>query len=142
MKQAVSCLHGNEAIEYAFLLSRERIKKIRIMESTRQQKINRLLQKELAGIFQQESRTMFMGVMISVTVVRVTPDLSLARVHVSIFPGDNKKEILKEIRIANPRIRGILGRRVGKQIRIIPELEFYIDDSLDYIENIDRLLKS
>ncbi len=85
---------------------------------------------------------MFRGVMISVTVVRVTPDLSLARIHVSIFPGDNKKEILKQIRIANPRIRGMLGRRIGKQIRVIPELEFYIDDSLDYIENIDRLLKS
>ncbi|MGV8092369.1 MAG: 30S ribosome-binding factor RbfA [Mangrovibacterium sp.] len=112
------------------------------MESTRQQKINRLLQKELADIFQRESKTMFMGVMISVTVVRITPDLSIARVHVSIFPGDNKKEVLKEIRIANPRIRGILGRRIGKQLRIVPELEFYIDDSLDYIENIDRLLKS
>lgn len=112
------------------------------MESTRQQKINRLLQKELAEIFQRESKTMFMGSMISVTVVRVTPDLAMARIHVSIFPGDNKKEVLKEIRIANPRIRGILGRRIGKQMRVVPELEFYIDDSLDYIENIDRLLKS
>jgi ribosome-binding factor A len=112
------------------------------MESTRQQKINRLLQKELAEIFRRESRTMFMGAMISVTVVRVTPDLAMARVHVSIFPGDNKKEVLKEIRIANPRIRGMLGRQIGKQMRVVPELEFYIDDSLDYIENIDRLLKS
>ncbi|MEL7585816.1 MAG: 30S ribosome-binding factor RbfA [Prolixibacteraceae bacterium] len=112
------------------------------MESTRQQKINRLLQKELAGIFQRESKTMFMGAMISVTVVRVTPDLSMARAYVSIFPGDNKKEVLKAIRIANPKIRGILGRLIGKQMRVVPELEFYIDDSLDYIENIDRLLKS
>lgn len=112
------------------------------MDSTRQQKINRLLQKELADIFQRESRNMFKGVMISVTVVRVTTDLSIARVHVSIFPGDNKKEVLKEIRMANSRIRGLLGRRIGKQMRIVPELEFYIDDSLDYIENIDRLLKS
>ncbi|MGE4586566.1 MAG: 30S ribosome-binding factor RbfA [Mangrovibacterium sp.] len=112
------------------------------MESTRQQKINRLLQKELAGIFQRESRTLFRGVMISVTVVRVTPDLSLARAYVSIFPTDNKKEVLKEIRMANSRIRGILGRLVGKQLRVIPELEFYIDDSLDYIEHIDELLKS
>jgi len=116
--------------------------KIAIMESTRQQKINRLLQKELAGIFQRESKTMFMGAMISVTVVRVTPDLSMARAYVSIFPGDNKKEVLKAIRIANPKIRGILGRLIGKQMRVVPELEFYIDDSLDYIENIDRLLKS
>ncbi len=112
------------------------------MESTRQQKINRLLQKDLADIFQKESQTMFRGKMISVTVVRVTPDLALARVYLSIFPSDNAKEILKEIRIVNPKIRGILGRKVGKQLRVVPELEFYIDDSLDYIDNIDRLLKS
>lgn len=112
------------------------------MESTRQQKINRLLQKELADIFQKESRTMFMGKLISVTVVRVTPDLGLARAYLSIFPTDGIREVLKEIRIANPKIRGLLGRRVGKQLRVVPELEFYIDDSLDYIENIDNLLKS
>lgn len=112
------------------------------MESTRQQKINRLLQKELAEIFQKESRTMFMGKLISVTVVRVTPDLGLACAYLSIFPTEGICEVLKEIRIANPKIRGLLGRRVGKQLRVVPELEFYIDDSLDYIENIDNLLKS
>lgn len=100
-----------------------------------------MLQKELADIFQKESRTLFLGKMISVTVVRVTPDLSLARSYISIFPSENAKEVLKQIRIANPKIRGILGRRVGKQLRVIPELEFYIDDSLDYIEHIDDLLK-
>ncbi|PTN08946.1 30S ribosome-binding factor RbfA [Mangrovibacterium marinum] len=112
------------------------------MESTRQQKISRLLQRELAEIFQREARTLFMGKMISVTVVRVTPDLGLARAYLSIFPSDNVKEVLKEIRIKNPKIRGMLGRKVGKQIRVIPELEFYVDDSLDYIDNIDNLLKS
>jgi ribosome-binding factor A len=111
------------------------------MESTRQQKISRLLQKELADIFQKESRTMFMGKMISVTTVRVTPDLSLAKSYISIFPTEDRKEVLKQVRIANPKIRGLLGRRVGKQLRVIPGLEFYIDDSLDYIDNIDRLLK-
>lgn len=112
------------------------------MDSTRQQKISRLLQKELADIFQKESRNMFMGKLISVTTVRVTPDLGLARAYLSIFPTEGIKEVLKEIRIINPKIRGMLGRRVGKQLRVIPELEFYIDDSLDYIENIDNLLKS
>lgn len=96
----------------------------------------------MADIFQKESRTMFMGKLISVTVVRVTPDLGLARAYLSIFPTDGIREVLKEIRIANPKIRGLLGRRVGKQLRVVPELEFYIDDSLDYIENIDNLLKS
>ena len=110
------------------------------MESTRQQKISRLLQKELADIFQKESRTLFMGKMVSVTIVRVTPDLALAKSYLSIFPTDDRKEVLKQIRMANSKIRGMLGRRVGKQLRVIPELEFYIDDSLDYIDNIDRLL--
>lgn len=110
------------------------------MESTRQQKISRLLQKELADIFQKESRNLFLGKMISVTVVRVSPDLGLAKSYISIFPTEDRKEVLKQVRIANPRIRGLLGRKVGKQLRVIPQLEFYIDDSLDYIDNIDRLL--
>ena len=112
------------------------------MESTRQQKISRLLQKELAEIFQKESRTLCMGSMVSVTVVRVTPDLSLAKSYISIFPTEKRREVLKEIRIANPKIRGLLGRKVGKQLRVIPALEFYVDDSLDYIDNIDRLLNT
>lgn len=112
-----------------------------IMESTRQSKVSRLIQRELAVIFQKESRNMFMGVMISVTVVRVTPDLGMAKSYVSIFPTTNRREVLKQIRIANPKIRGMLGRKVGKQLRVVPELEFYIDDSLDYIDNIDNLLK-
>ena len=85
---------------------------------------------------------MFMGKMISVTVVRVTPDLALARAYLSIFPSENTSEVLKHIRMSNSKIRGMLGRKVGKQLRVVPELEFYIDDSLDYIDNIDRLLKS
>ena len=111
------------------------------MESTRQNKISRLIQRELADIFQKESRNMFMGTMISVTVVRISPDMAMARAYISIFPTDNRKEVLKQIRIANPKIRGLLGRKVGKQLRVVPELEFYIDDSLDYIDNINSLLK-
>ncbi len=112
------------------------------MESTRQQKIGRLIQKELADIFQKESRTFGMGKLISVTVVRVTPDMGIARAYLSIFPTEGIEEVLKNIRVHSSKVRGMLGRRVGKQIRIIPELEFYIDDSLDYIENLDNLLKS
>lgn len=112
------------------------------MESTRQNKISRLIQKELADIFQKESRNLFSGKMISVTIVRVTPDLSLARAYVSIFPSDNNEEVLNTIQMVKSKIRGMLGKKVGKQIRVVPELEFYIDDSLDYIDNIDRLLKT
>jgi ribosome-binding factor A len=111
------------------------------METTRQNKISRLLQKDLAEIFQKEARDMFHGIMLSVTNVRISPDLSVARVYLSIFPSEKGETILLEIKLHQSRIRGLLGLRVGKQLRIVPQLDFFIDDSLDYIDNIDRLLK-
>lgn len=111
------------------------------METTRQSKISRLIQKELAGIFQKESRDLFQGKIISVTNVRVTSDLSIARGYLSIFPSEKAEEVLKEIKIHTAKIRYELGKKTGKQLRVIPNLEFYQDDSLDYIDNIDRLLK-
>lgn len=110
------------------------------MESTRQSKVSRLLQKDLGEIFQVESRNLFGGRMISVTTVRISPDLGLAKVYLSIFPSDKSEETIQLIKMSSKNIRRILGRRVGKQLRIVPELAFYIDDSLDYIENIDSLL--
>ena len=110
------------------------------MESTRQNKISRLIQKDLADIFQKESRELFHGKLISVTQVRVTSDLSIARAYLSIFPSEKADELLKEIKHYTPKIRYELGKKTGKQLRVIPSLEFYLDDSLDYIENIDRLL--
>jgi len=109
--------------------------------TTRQNKVSRLIQKELADYFQKESRNYFRGKMISVTVVRTTRDLGLARVYLSIFPSEGSDNILSQIKIVSKQIRGNLGRRVGKQLRVVPELEFFIDDSLDYIGNIDKLLK-
>nr|WP_320117941.1 30S ribosome-binding factor RbfA [uncultured Marinifilum sp.] len=110
------------------------------MESTRQSKVSRLLQKDLGEIFQVESRNLFGGMMISVTTVRISPDLGLAKVYLSIFPSDKSEETLQVIKMSSKNIRRILGRRVGKQLRIVPELAFFIDDSLDYIENLDNLL--
>ena len=103
------------------------------MESTRLSKIERLLQKELSDIFQKQTQAMH-GILISVSVVRVSPDLS-------IFPSDKSKEMLENIRANTKAIRFDLGQRIRKQVRKIPELTFFIDDSLDYIENIDNLLK-
>ena len=111
------------------------------MDTTRQNKISRLIQKDMAEILQKEGRNFFSGVLISVTNVRVSPDLSIARVYVSIFPSEKGAEILLEIKKLNSKIRGLLGLKVGKQLRIVPQLDFHIDDSLDYIDNIDRLLK-
>ena len=110
------------------------------METTRQNKIARLLQKELSDIFQKETKGM-PGVLISVSAVRISPDMSVARAYLSIFPSERGEEILNNIHSSEKTIRYELGTRVRNQLRIIPELRFFIDDSLDYIEHIDELLK-
>ena len=109
------------------------------MEGTRLQKIERLLQKELGDIFQKQTQAM-LGVLVSVSVVRVSPDLSVAKAYLSIFPSAKGEELLKAIRANTKAIRYDLGQRVRLQLRKIPELSFFIDDSLDYIEHIDSLL--
>ena len=113
------------------------------MDSTRQNKVARLLQKELGEIFQRESMNLFRGALISVTVVRVAPDLSFAKVFVSIFaPSKDEQELFKSIQDNSKKIRQLLAQKVAKQLRIIPELAFHIDDSIAYEENITRLLNS
>ena len=111
------------------------------MESTRQKKISRLLLKEISEIFQREAREVSMGTLVSVTVVRISPDLGLAKVYLSIFPTERTKEVHDNINEHTSQLRFALGKRVGKQLRIIPELRFFVDDTLDYVDNIDRLLK-
>lgn len=110
------------------------------MQETRQNRISRLLQKELASIFQTQTRMMH-GVLVSVTRVKVSPDLSICTAYLSIFPSEKGDELLKNINANEKTIRYDLGQRVHNQLRIIPELRFFIDDSLDYIERIDELLK-
>ena len=110
------------------------------METTRQSKIARLLQKELSDIFLLQTKGM-PGVLISVSTVRISPDMSVARVYLSVFPSDKAEEILKNINDNTKSIRYELGTRVRHQLRIIPELKFFVDDSLDYLEKIDELLK-
>ncbi len=112
------------------------------MESTRQKKVSRLIQKEVAEFFIRKSKEIAPGKLVSVTVVRVSPDLSFAKVFLSIFPSAGQDEVLAEIRDMVPKIRFELGQKVRSQLRIVPELAFFIDDSLDYIDNIDKLLKT
>ena len=109
--------------------------------TTRQQKINKQLQKDLADIFQQQGMQAYNGAMISVTEVRITPDLAIAKTYLSIFPSAKAKEVMELVNEKVKAIRGELGRRVRHQLRIVPELIFYVDDSLDYVERIDNLLK-
>lgn len=110
------------------------------MQETRQNRISRLLQKELSLIFQSQTRMMH-GVMVSVTRVKVSPDLSICTAYLSIFPSEKGEEIIKAVNTNQATIRYDLGQRVRNQLRIIPELRFFIDDSLDYIDRIDELLK-
>jgi ribosome-binding factor A len=111
------------------------------MESTRQQKMARLLQKEMGDIFEQDLRRLFPDMMITLTRVNVTKDLSIARFHLSIFALRGKKPTIDDIRVHVPEFRFKLGNRIAKQVRIIPHIELFEDDSLDYIENIENLLK-
>ena len=108
--------------------------------STRQNKIARLIQREMADIFLKLNKSKYQGKLITVSLVRVTKDMGIARIYLSIYPSQFAEEILSEINRNNKPIRGELGKRVGKNLRVVPELEFYIDDSLDYIEHIDDLL--
>lgn len=110
------------------------------MESTRQAKIARLLQKELSEIFRLQTAKTH-GVLVSVSTVRVSPDLSIARAYLSIFPSEKGKEMMESINAQAKTIRYELAQRVRFQLRKTPELQFYLDDSLDYIENIDHLLE-
>lgn len=110
------------------------------METIRQNKIARLLQKELGDIFLLQTKSMH-GVLVSVSAVRISPDMSIARVYLSIFPSEKGEELIKNINANMKSIRYELGTRVRFQLRIIPELKFFLDDSLDYLERIDELLK-
>lgn len=100
-----------------------------------------MLQKELGEIFLLYARKIH-GTLITVTSVRVSPDLGVVHVHLSVFPSDKSKAILEQVNADAKSIRFDLGQRVRFQLRIVPELHYHIDDSLDYIENIDNLLKS
>lgn len=109
-------------------------------ESTRQQKVARQIQKDLSEIFQRNAADFALGQMVTVTRVRMSPDLEYARVMLSIFPSGKADEVMRLIDSKNQEIRFSLGQRVRHQLRVVPALTFVLDDSLDYIERIDQLL--
>ena len=110
------------------------------MDSTRQTKISRLIQKELSDILLKLAKET-KGIMVSVSIVRVSPDLGIAKAYLSVFPSERGNEVVNHLNENIKAIRFDLGNRVRHQLRIIPEIRFYLDDSLDYIEHIDELLK-
>src|ERR1041385_5777213 len=111
------------------------------MDSTRQQKFSRLIQKEIGEIFQREGTNFYGKAFVTVMNAKVSPDLGIAKIYVSIFGVSDSKQTLKEIDSHNKEIRKKLGIRIRHQARIIPELKFFLDDSLDYVEKIETLLK-
>lgn len=110
------------------------------METTRQQKIARLIQKELGDIFLLQTKATH-GILVSVSAVRISPDMSVCRAYLSVFPSNRAKEIVDNINANVKSIRYDIGTRMRHQLRIIPEFKFFVDDSLDYIDHIDELLK-
>ena len=110
------------------------------MESTRQSRIAKQIQKDIAGILNQYASSYVPGKLLTVTKVRITPDLGLAKVNVSVFPSDKSDEVILNINGHTSGIRLELGNKMRHQLKKIPELKFYLDDSLDYIDNIDHLL--
>ena len=109
------------------------------METTRQNKISRLLQKEMSEIFLAQTRKTH-GTIVSVSIVRISPDLSIAKVYLSVFPSEKAQATIESVNASAREIRYELAQKVRFQLRKIPELRFYLDDSLDYIEKIDNLL--
>jgi ribosome-binding factor A len=111
------------------------------MESTRQQKVARLIQKELSQIFIREGSWLYGRVLVSITVVRVSPDLSVAKIYLSIYGTTNKNKVLQTLEQHKPKIRYWLGQQLKNQLRIVPELIFYLDDSVDYAEKMEEVFK-
>ena len=111
------------------------------MDSLRQQKYARLIQKEIGEIFQRDGYNYFGKAFVTVTGAQISPDLSVAKIYISVFGVKESKTVIDQIEKHNKEIRKVLGSKIRHQARIIPELKFFLDDSLDYVEKIEKLLK-
>jgi ribosome-binding factor A len=111
------------------------------MDSTRQQKYNRLFQKEIGELFQKEGYNFFGKAFVTVTNVSVSPDLGIAKIYISIFGSKDPKAVMQQIEKHHKEIRKLFGNQIRHQARIVPELKFFLDDSLNYVEKIEKLLK-
>ena len=110
-------------------------------ESTRQLKVAREIQKDMAEIIRSKGMAAFQGALVSVSGVKISPDLSVAKIYVSVFPSEKAEAVMALFQENCKALRGELGARVGKQLRIVPEITFFLDSSLDYVEHIEDLLK-
>ena len=110
-------------------------------ESTRQLKVAKEIQKVMAEVIRSKGMAAFGGALVSVSGVKVSPDLAIAKIYVSVFPSDKAEAVMAVLDENARALRGELGSKVGKQLRIVPEITFYLDNSLDYVEHIEELLK-
>lgn len=110
-------------------------------ESTRQLKVAKEIQKDMAEIIRSKGMAAFGGALVSVSGVKISPDLSVAKIYVSIFPSEKAQGVMQQLQDEVRQYRGKLGARIGKQVRIVPEIDFFLDSSLDYVEHIEELLK-
>lgn len=110
-------------------------------ESNRQRKVAQIIQEDMAELFRRQSAESSQQILVSVSDVRVTPDLSIAKVYLSVFPTEFRKPVMQEIEAAKGQYRNYLGQKMAKQVRIIPELQFYLDSSLDDVERLEKGLK-
>src|SRR5688572_6191176 len=110
------------------------------MESKRQQKFSRVLQKELAEVFQRDVSHLFNGAYVSITQVRVSPDLGVAKIYLSLLLANNQQEVLQIIKTNTKAVRHALAQRIKNQVRVIPELIFYLDDSAEYAAHMDKII--
>ena len=108
--------------------------------TTRQQKIARQIQKDTADIFARELAGKLRGVMTTVTTVRVSPDFGYAKIYVSVFPFGEAQRVMQILDEESWLVRRSLGQRIRHQLKVVPELQFFLDDSLEYIENIERAM--
>lgn len=113
-----------------------------MQESKRQQKISRLIQRELGDIFQKDTKGYFSDALITVTQVRISPDLSMARVYLSLMMVQDKEGFIQALGDKKGLVRRFLGQRIGKNVRIIPDLHFFLDDSAEYADHIEHILKN
>lgn len=110
-------------------------------ETTRQQKVGRQIQKDISDIFLKEARHLVQGSMVTVSKVRVSPDLTFAKIYLSVFPFDKGTATLDTLKDNTSMIRYELGKRVKNQLRTVPEIAFAIDDSLEYVDRIEKLIQ-
>ena len=129
------------AFIFVLIKSKQNTKFAKLMESNRQRKVAQIIQEDMAEIFRKQASDSKQSFLVSVSDVKVTPDLGIAKIYLSIFPAELRKPIMKEINENNAFYRNYLGQKMAKQVRIIPQLVFYIDTSLDDVERIEKELK-